>query len=108
MVGSEVFKLKSPSMRCNIDNWRSAYNNYLTTFHPAGDRVHSPGTLTYRLSQFLRRARTELSCLEEDTELASLLASLQTIVTEDITIATRGQTFLCLQIVLDSDQLKVL
>ena len=89
-AGSEVVKLKPLSLSCNIDNWRREYQAYNANYHPAVGAVFSPGSLKYRLSQFLRKVRTDLSCLEDDEDLASLLETFQVILNDDITRTARG------------------
>ena len=89
-AANEVLNLKPLSLDCNIDNWRSGYQAYHANYHPAVAGVFSPGSLKYRLSQFLRRVRTDLSCLEEDEDLASLLETLQVILNDDIARTARG------------------
>ena len=89
-VSSEVLNLKPLSLSCNIDNWRREYQAYHANYHPAVGESFSPGSLKYRLSQFLRRVRTDLSCLEDDEDLASLLETLQVILNDDIARTARG------------------
>ena len=89
-AANEVLNLKPLSLDCNVDNWRTEYQAYQANYHPAVARVLDPGSLKYRLSQFLRRVRTDLSCLEEDEDLASLLETLQVILNDDITRTARG------------------
>ena len=90
IVGSDVIQLKPLSVSCHTEDWSNVYQDYLATYHPGVASFASPGSLKYRLSQFLRRAKTELSCLGEDEELASLLEALQLILSEDITNTARG------------------
>ena len=89
-VGKEVLKLKPLSLDCNIDNWRAGYQAYQANYHPARGGVSSPVSLKYRLSQFLRRVRTDLSCLDDDEDLASLLETLQVVLNDDIARTARG------------------
>ena len=93
-VSSEVLNLKPLSLSCNIDNWRREYQAYHANYHPAVGESFSPGSLKYRLSQFLRRVRTDLSCLEDDEDLASLLETLQVILNDDIARTARGENTL--------------
>ena len=85
----DIFKLKSRTLPCNADNWRSDYRQYRASHHPAVAAALPAGSLKYRLSQFLRRAKTDLSCLDGD--LQKQLDSFKVVVSDDIDRTARGQ-----------------
>jgi len=84
-ASSEVLNLKYPTISCDTDTWRRLYQEYFNTHHPASSgSILQPSALKYRLSKFLRSAKTELSCLEDDLELDTLLDTFKVIVSDDI------------------------
>ena len=85
----DIFKLKSRTLPCNGDNWRSDYRQYRASHHPAVAAALPAGSLKYRLSQFLRRVKTDLSCLDGD--LQKQLDSFKVVVSGDIDRTSRGQ-----------------
>ena len=87
-MGGELLKLTAPSVGCNIDNWRSDYSQYKASYHPSVGGALPASSLKYRLSQFLRRAKADLSCLDGD--LVNQLDSFKIVVSDDIDRSSRG------------------
>ena len=81
--------MKSRTLPCNVENWRSDYQRYRASFHPAVGAALAAGSLKYRLSQFLRRAKTDLSCLDGDIQ--EQLDTFKVVVSDDIDRTARGQ-----------------
>ena len=80
--------MKTRTLPCNVDNWRSDYRQYRASHHPAVGAALPAGSLKYRLSQFLRRVKTDLSCLDGD--LQKQLDSFKVVVSGDIDRTARG------------------
>ena len=87
-ISGEILNLKSQVLPCNIDNWRSDYSQYKASYHPSVGGALPASSLKYRLSQFLRRAKADLSCLDGD--LVNQLDSFKIVVSDDIDRSSRG------------------
>ena len=81
--------MKTRTLPCNVDNWRSDYRQYRASHHPAVGAALPAGSLKYRLSQFLRRAKTDLSCLDGDIQ--EQLDSFKVVVSGDIDCNEGGE-----------------
>lgn len=86
-LGGTVVGLKTLEIRCSVDNWSSVLSDYLANYSPTSSSLSS-SELSFHLSKFLRKARTELSCLEGTGRLDSLLDQFG-VVMED-RIASKG------------------
>jgi len=67
-LGGTVVGLRKLDLDCGLDTWQSLLQEFTT--------LHSSDTTGFRLGQFLRRAKTELSCLQGTGYLNVLLDEL--------------------------------
>ena len=87
-VSGEVIRLTTQGLPCSIADWQSDYQEYRATHHPSVLGSLTTGALKYRLAQFLRKAKTDLSCLDGDIQ--QQLDTLKAVVSDDIDRTARG------------------
>jgi len=89
-TGSSVLGIKSLELRCSVENWNTLVSTYMTKYSP----IYSPlstSELRFRLSQFLRDARTQLSCLVGTESLYSLLDQLSIVLGDQLDQRVAGE-----------------
>merc|ERR1712218_139413 len=90
-LGGTVVGLKRLDLSCGLNDWSSALGDYKRQYYPYTNSPLSKAELMFRLDQFLRIARTELSCLEGTGYLYLLLDQLKIVLAEKIERSTAGR-----------------